>query len=189
MYNRSLIEVSPNAIVTIAPDGSITDVNIATETATGLSRKKLIGTDFSIYFTQPEKAKAGCQQAFGEGTISDYELEFKHIDGYTTSVSYNASVYRDDVGKAIGVFGTANDLTELNMAIKELTFQKEKINELYNELEYRVIERTSQLESVNRELEALSYSISHDLKAPLRHMSGYVSLLVIDSNFAYPKTP
>ncbi|MGV8907144.1 MAG: sensor histidine kinase [Acetobacterium sp.] len=177
-YNRNLIEVSPNALVTIAPDGIITDVNIATEKAIGLPRKKLIGTDFADYFTQPERAKAGYQQAFREGAVSDYELAFKHINGYTTPVSYNASAYKDESGKIIGVFGTANDLTELSMAIKELTVQKEKIDDLYNELEYRVIERTSQLESVNRELEALSYSISHDLKAPLRHMAGYVSLLV-----------
>src|ERR1700733_13297662 len=50
-YNRSLLEASLDPMVTIAPDGKITDVNRATEAATGLSREALIGTDFSAYFT------------------------------------------------------------------------------------------------------------------------------------------
>ena len=58
-YNRSLIEVSLDPLVTIGPDGKITDVNAATEAATGYMRDQLIGTDFSDYFTDPEKARAG----------------------------------------------------------------------------------------------------------------------------------
>ena len=55
-YNRNLIEASRDPLVTIGPDDIITDVNTATENATGLPREKLIGTDFSAYFTEPDKA-------------------------------------------------------------------------------------------------------------------------------------
>ena len=57
MYNRSLIEASLDPLVTIGPDGKITDVNAATEQATGRTRPELIGTDFSDYFTDPERAR------------------------------------------------------------------------------------------------------------------------------------
>jgi PAS domain S-box-containing protein len=110
-YNRSLIEASLDPLVTIAPDGKITDVNNATEKATGLPRQQLIGTDFSDYFTDPEKARAGYEQVFREGLVQDYELEIRHRDGHATPVLYKASVYRGETGDVIGVFAAARDIT------------------------------------------------------------------------------
>ena len=76
-YNRSLLEASLDPLVTIDADGKITDVNIATEKVTGRSRAELIGTDFSDYFMEPAKAKAGYQQVFEEGFVMDYALEIR----------------------------------------------------------------------------------------------------------------
>jgi PAS domain S-box-containing protein len=119
-YNRSLIEAALDPLVTIGPDGRITDVNAATEGATGHSRSALIGTDFSDYFTDPEKARAGYRQVFDQGFVRDYALELRHRDGHLTSVLYNASVYRDSGGRVIGVFAAARDITERKRAEEEI---------------------------------------------------------------------
>ncbi len=111
-YNRNLIEVSLDPLVTIGPDGTITDVNTATEGVTGYARDELIGTDFSHYFTEPEKARRGYEQVFSRGLVRDYPLNIRHRDGRTTSVLYNASVYKDASGRVIGVFAAARDITE-----------------------------------------------------------------------------
>ena len=115
-YNRSLIETSLDPLVTIGPDGKVTDVNTATESVTGLPRAELVGTDFSDYFTEPEKARVGYQQAFRDGFVRDYALELRHRDGHTTPVLYNASTYKDSLGKVIGVFAAARDVTEQRRA-------------------------------------------------------------------------
>jgi PAS domain S-box-containing protein len=115
-YNRSLIEASLDPLVTIGPDGKITDVNAATESVTGYSRGELIGTDFSDYFTKPESARAGYQQVFKEGLVRDFALEIRHRDGHITPVLYNATVYRDDVGHVVGVFAAARDVTAQKQA-------------------------------------------------------------------------
>jgi PAS domain S-box-containing protein len=115
-YSRSLIEASLDPLVTIGPEGKITDVNAASETATGRKRTELIGTDFSAYFTDPEKARAGYQQAFREGSVRDYPLELRHRDGSVISVLYNATVYRDAAGNVVGVFAAARDITERKRA-------------------------------------------------------------------------
>jgi PAS domain S-box-containing protein len=119
-YNRSLIEASLDPLVTIGPDGKITDVNAATEAATGRSRGDLIGTDFCDYFTEPGKARAGYQQVFREGMVRDYPLELRHRDGSVTSVLYNASVYRDESGRVTGVFAAARDVTARQRAEEAL---------------------------------------------------------------------
>ncbi|MBU1777540.1 MAG: PAS domain S-box protein, partial [Gammaproteobacteria bacterium] len=92
-YTRSLIEASLDPLVTISPEGKITDVNLATEKATGRSREDMVGTDFSEYFTEPDKARAGYRQVFAQGSVTDYPLAIRHRDGHVTAVLYNASVY------------------------------------------------------------------------------------------------
>ena len=116
-YARSLIEASLDPLVTISPEGKITDVNEATAKVTGLLREKLIGTDFSMYFTEPLKASEGYQQVFKTGFVTDYPLTVRHSDGKKlTDVLYNASVYKDDKGKVLGVFAAARDITQTKQA-------------------------------------------------------------------------
>jgi PAS domain S-box-containing protein len=115
-YARSLIEASLDPLVTISLEGKITDVNEATVKVTGVPREKLIGTDFSDYFTEPEKARAGYQQVFSQGFVTDYPLTIRHRDNYLTDVLYNASVYKDTAGKVLGVFAAARDVTEQKQA-------------------------------------------------------------------------
>jgi two-component system, chemotaxis family, sensor kinase Cph1 len=122
LYNRSLIEASLDPLVTIGREGKITDVNKATEEVTGFLRQDLISTDFSDYFTEPEKAREGYQKVFNEGIVRDYALEIKHKNGHITPVLYNASVYRDDSNNVIGVFASARDISKLKKVEEELRF-------------------------------------------------------------------
>jgi len=116
LYTRSLIEASLDPLVTISAEGKITDVNEATEKATGRGRTELIGTDFSEYFTEPDKARAGYQKVFLLGSVVDYPLTLRHKDGRIIDVLYNASVYRKGSGEVLGVFAAARDVTERNKA-------------------------------------------------------------------------
>jgi PAS domain S-box-containing protein len=111
-YNRSLIEASLNPMFTIGRDGVISDVNTATEQATGYERAELLGTWFSDYFTDTGLARTGYELAFAGGSVRDYPLELRHRDGHIISVMYNGAVYRDPSGQVLGVFAAARDLTE-----------------------------------------------------------------------------
>ena len=154
-YNRSLIEASLDPLVTIGPDGKITDVNAATETATGRGRAELIGTDFSDYFTVPENALAGYQQVFREGSVRDYPLEIRHKNGGVIPVLYNASLYRDEEGSVIGVFAAARDIT----ARKKLEEQ---------------LRHSQKMEAIGR----LAGGIAHDFNNILTAIIGYGSILL-----------
>src|SRR5713226_4300338 len=118
-YARSLVEASLDPLVTISPEGKITDVNEATAKVTGAVREKLIGTDFSNYFTEPEKAREGYQRVFSEGFVTDYPLTIRHTDGRLTDVLYNASVYKDAQGNVLGVFAAARDITAQKQASRD----------------------------------------------------------------------
>ncbi len=131
-YNRSLLEASLDPLVTIGPDGSITDVNIATEEMTGSSRAELLGTDFSTYFTEPELARAGYERVFRDGAARDLPLEMRHRDERITSVLYNASVYRDPSGAVLGVVAAARDITQTKRAQEALRESEGRLRALFD---------------------------------------------------------
>ena len=120
LYSRSLIETSLDPLVTISTEGKITDVNIATEKVTGISRKKLIGRDFVDFFAEPKLARAGYLKAFEQGKVIDYPLAIRHTSGVITDVLYNASVYRNEQGEILGVLAAARDITDRKKSEQEI---------------------------------------------------------------------
>ena len=138
-YARSLIEASLDPLVTISADGKITDVNQATIEVTGVSREKLIGTDFANYFTEPDKAREGYKEVLAKGSVTNYPLTIRHGDGRLTNVLYNASVYKDIAGKVLGVFAAARDITAQKKAEAQIAEQRA-----------RELERLAQLERFQR---------------------------------------
>lgn len=170
-YTRSLIETSLDPLVTISAAGKIEDVNEATVQATGLPRSLLVGRDFADFFTEPERAKAGYQKVFTEGLVRDYPLTLRHLSGTLMPVLYNASTYRGAGGQVIGVFAAARDVTQIRR-------MEEQLRSLNTSLEQKVQDRTTELSQANQELESFAYSISHDLRAPLRAIDGFSLKLV-----------
>jgi PAS domain S-box-containing protein len=140
-YARNLLEASLDPLITISPEGRISDVNKATEAATGVGRQQLIGSNFSAYFTDPAKAEEGYRTVLSKGSVIDYPLTIRHISGSTTDVLYNAAVYRNEAGEVQGVFAAARDMTEHNLMDKELS-------DLHKALE----QRAAQLQSLASEL-------------------------------------
>ncbi|PQB07337.1 hypothetical protein BST83_09320 [Polaribacter filamentus] len=177
-YARSLIEVSLDPLVTISPEGKITDVNQASTKVTGVSRNKLIGTDFSDYFTEPDKAREAYKQVFEKGFVADYPLTVCHKNGKLTDVSYNASIYKDDKGKVLGVFAAARDITsektkKLIIANKELLFQFEEKRKHAEEL----LIAKEQAEESDRLKSAFLSNMSHEIRTPMNGILGFSDLL------------
>ncbi|MBN2465194.1 PAS domain S-box protein, partial [candidate division WOR-3 bacterium] len=138
-YARSLIEASLDPLVTINAEGRVTDVNEATIKVTGASRVELVGSDFSEYFTEPDKAREGYRRVFAEGSVTDYPLTIRHRDGRLTDVLYNASVYRGADGVVKGVFAVARDITERKKAEDAVAFERQRLHDVLNMLPAYVV--------------------------------------------------
>ncbi len=155
-YSRSLLEASLDPLVTISAEGKITDVNQATELATGCSREELIGSDFSDYFTEPEKAKIGYKQVFNEGFVRDYPLAIKHKSGKITDVLYNATIYTNEAGEMQGVFAAARDITERKKAEEQAQEAAKKLKD------------SERLAAIG----ATAGMVGHDIRNPLQAITG-----------------
>jgi len=117
-YARSLIEAGLDPMVTISPEGLITDANEAAVNIAGVPRDKLIGTPISLYHTEPEKTDEIYQQVVVQGSIADYPLTLRHRDGTLTDLLCNLSVYRETGGDVLGVLATGRDVTKQKEAFE-----------------------------------------------------------------------
>jgi len=165
-YARSLIEASLDPLVTISSAGKITDVNEASVQATGVRREQLIARDFSDYFTEPDKARAGYEKVFSEGFVRDYPLAIRHITGRITDVLYNASLYKDDKGKVLGVFAVARDVTE-----------RKRVEQALQETNVKLEIARAAAEKANLAKSDFLSSMSHELRSPLNAILGFAQLM------------
>jgi PAS domain S-box-containing protein len=155
---RSMIESSLDSLVAIDPEGKITDVNHATVKVTGVPRDELIGTSFSRYFTDPDKADKIYTMAMKDGAALDYPLTMQHRDGTLTEVRYNASVHRDAAGRVLGVFAAARDVTKQVQAAREIAEQLAREQARLAELERfhaMTIDRGLKVIELEKEIETL----------------------------------
>jgi len=110
------------------------------------------------------------QRSWDTGEVWEDTFPLRGRDGAYRWFLSRAQPIHDEAGRIVRWFGTNTDVTEQREAEK-------KVRRLNEELEQRVRDRTTRLEEANKELEAFSYSVSHDLRAPIRHIGGFAELL------------
>jgi PAS domain S-box-containing protein len=178
-YSLSLIEASRDPLFTISPTGKITDLNEATVKVTGVSREKLIGTDFFNYFTEPNKAREGYQAVFKNGFVADYPLTM--MDGKFTDVLFNGSVYKDDRDNVLGAVVVARDITEQKRYEKELTEAKifaELATEIAEEAKSKAESATRiAVDAVKAKQQFLS-NMSHEIRTPMNAIIGFTKVVL-----------
>ncbi len=170
---RQLADSMPQIVWTARPDGYLDYYNERWYEFTGFERS-LEGDESWVPILHPEDAQ-GCLNQWYEAVKSGqaYQIEYRFWDRHTSTYRWHLGrslPIKDENGTILRWFGVCIDIDDQKQA--EATIQQ--LNET---LEQRIKDRTAQLEAANRELEAFSYSVSHDLRAPLRHIDGFVDLL------------
>ena len=173
-YLENLLNCANAPIIVWNTKYKITRFNRAFEILTGRTEKDALGKSLEILFPSSQREHSmELIKKIQEGVWMEIvEFNILHIDGSVRILLWSSANIMTPDGKAqVATIAQGHDIT--------LRKQTEKEIKNFNEtLEQNVIERTKQLEDANKELEAFSYSVSHDLRAPLRHIGGYVDLLI-----------
>src|SRR5713101_6507609 len=157
----SIVESAHDAIIGMTLDGIILSWNPSAERVFNYSAEEVKGRPISILIP-PERSDEVpriLERVKREERVEHYETALRRKDGTLVDVSMTISTTRAETGKIVGASTITSDNTERKRAQQLL------------------IQRTTELDAANKELEAFTYSVSHDLRAPLRHIQGFSNLL------------
>ncbi|MFO7811292.1 MAG: PAS domain S-box protein, partial [Candidatus Delongbacteria bacterium] len=165
---RGLIEFGADGILLGSPEGNIIEVNEMACKTIGMDRRQLIGKFVTaVPFTKESLENAPLRfDLLKEGKVVINERDIIRPDGTLLSIEMKTKMMSD--GSYQSIF---RDITEKKKIEKRL-------REFNYELEKQVEQRTDQLENMNRELESFAYSVSHDLRAPVRHIIGFTDIFL-----------
>jgi PAS domain S-box-containing protein len=171
----SIINSSDEAIFSIDLGKKITSWNLGASSLFGYAAGAIIGKEISMLIAPDRQYEEDLilERIVRGDTVEHYETERIRKDGSVIQVSLNVSPMKDAEGNVFGASKIVRDITELKRAQRHIT-------ELNVSLEQKVTDRTEQLRAINGELEAFTYSVSHDLRAPLRIIDGFADMILSD---------
>ncbi len=177
LYRRMVDEVEDYAIILLDKSGKILTWNKGAQKIKGYKAAEIIGKNFRLFYTEEDQQKKHPENLLSIAIEKGKSIEeswMRKKDGSLFWSNIAITALHDDDGNSIGFTKVTHDLTERHE-------KDNKIKELHKELaERKVKEQTAHLIAINEELEAFSYSISHDLRAPLRAIHSYSKILIED---------
>lgn len=174
MRFEHLFQDAPVGYHSFGPDFTIIDINKSELNLLGCSREEVIGKKTWGDLIAPEDIPTfehHKKDLLEKGYVENLQYSIVRKDGTRRSVILNARAFFDEQDRLLYTLGNVVDMTERVRA-------QEEIRKLNLSLEEKVRDRTRELEMANRELESFAYSVSHDLRAPLRGIDGFSQALV-----------
>lgn len=178
----AIIEYSDDAIISKDLNGTIMTWNKGAEHIFGYSAEEAIGRPVTMLIPEdrPNEEPEILNRIRQGERIDHYETIRRRKDGSLLNISLTVSPIKDAEGHVVGASKIARDITARKRAEQELRVSRAELARLNDELEMRVSQRTASLTEAIAQMEEFSYTLSHDLRAPARAMTGYARIILDD---------